>query len=85
MEKFSNKTIFITGAGGGIGKAIALAFAKKRANIALVDVKKEYVDSLVEEVQALGSKALALAVDVTDYQSVRDAVSETVAFFGTIV
>lgn len=84
MGKFSNKTIFITGAGGGIGKAIALAFAKKGANIALVDVKKEYVDSLVEEVQALGSKALALAVDVTDYQSVRDAVSETVAFFGTL-
>lgn len=54
MGKFSNKTIFITGAGGGIGKAIALAFAKKGANIALVDVKKEYVDSLVEEVQALG-------------------------------
>ncbi|MFH6968856.1 SDR family NAD(P)-dependent oxidoreductase [Flavobacterium johnsoniae] len=84
MEKFTDKTVFITGAGGGIGKAIALAFAKKGANIALVDVKKEYVDSLAEEIQSLGSKALALAVDVTDYQSVKDAVGKTVATFGTL-
>lgn len=84
MEKFSNKTVFVTGAGGGIGKAIALTFAKHGANLALADVKKEFVESLAQEIHSLGGKALALAVDVTDYQSVKQAVRETVNTYGTL-
>jgi meso-butanediol dehydrogenase/(S,S)-butanediol dehydrogenase/diacetyl reductase len=84
MGKFRNKTVFITGAGGGIGKAIALAFAERGANIALLDVKKEYVESVAEEVRSLGSEVLALDVDVTDYRSVKNAVAETIATFGTL-
>ncbi|UUW07626.1 SDR family oxidoreductase [Flavobacterium plurextorum] len=84
MEKFRNKTVFITGAGGGIGKAIAFAFAEQGANIALLDVKKDYIEPVAKELRLLGSKALVLEVDVTNYQSVSNAVSETISTFGTL-
>lgn len=84
MDNFKDKTVFVTGAGGGIGKAIALTFAKKGAYVALVDVKKEYVTKVAEEIKAIGGKALALAVDVTDYASVKSAVNETVNAFGSL-
>ncbi|PTS95590.1 short-chain dehydrogenase [Flavobacterium sp. HMWF030] len=84
MEKFRNKTVFITGAGGGIGKAIAFAFVEQGANIALLDVKKDYIEPVAKEVRLLGSKALVLEVDVTNYQSISNAVSETISTFGTL-
>lgn len=84
MDNFKDKTVFITGAGGGIGKAIALIFAKKGAYVALADVKKEYVEKVAEEIKAIGGKALVLAVDVTDYASVKNAVNETVNAFGSL-
>ncbi|SFS45024.1 SDR family NAD(P)-dependent oxidoreductase [Sphingobacterium wenxiniae] len=84
MDNFKDKTVFVTGAGGGIGKAIALTFAKKGAYVALADVKKEYVEKVAEEIKAIGGKALALAVDVTNYASVKSAVNETVNAFGSL-
>ncbi|WP_278354095.1 MULTISPECIES: SDR family NAD(P)-dependent oxidoreductase [Bacteroidota] len=84
MNSFKNKTVFVTGAGGGIGKAIALAFAKKGANLALADVKKEYLEKVAEEIRSIGAEALALTVDVTDYGSVKNAVNEIVSSFGSL-
>ena len=84
MNNFENKTVFITGAGGGIGKAIAFAFAKIGAKVALADVKKEFVSPLVEEITVAGGQALALALDVTDYKSVKNAIEETVSTFGSL-
>lgn len=84
MENFNNKTVFVTGAGGGIGKAIAIAFAKKGANVALADIKKEFVETVAEEIALLGRKALTLTIDVTDYESVKNAINETVKSFGNL-
>ncbi|OCK53432.1 short-chain dehydrogenase [Chryseobacterium sp. CBo1] len=84
MCKFKNKIVFITGAGGGIGKATAMTFAKVGANVVLADVKKEFVEPLAQDIQKLGGKALALALDVTEYQSVKNAVDEAVKTFGTL-
>ncbi|MFF5383269.1 SDR family NAD(P)-dependent oxidoreductase [Pedobacter suwonensis] len=79
-----NKTVLITGAGGGIGKAIAVAFAKKGANLVLVDVKKEFLKDITEEVLSLGVKALSLAANVAEYASIKGAVEEAVATFGAL-
>lgn len=84
MENFNNKTVFVTDAGGGIGKAIAIAFAKKGANVALADKKKEFVETVAEEIALLGRKALTLTIDVTDYESVKIAINETVKSFGSL-
>jgi citronellol/citronellal dehydrogenase len=88
---FQNKTIFITGASRGIGKAIALRMAKEGANI--VVVAKSITEnpklggtifSAAEEIEAAGGKALAVACDIRDENQVQSAVDKAVEHFGGI-
>jgi len=85
------KTLFITGASRGIGKAIALRAARDGANIAVVAKTAEphpklpgTVYSAAEEIEAAGGKALACVVDIRDEAAVAEAVKQTVARFGGI-
>jgi NAD(P)-dependent dehydrogenase (short-subunit alcohol dehydrogenase family) len=55
--EIKGKSIVITGAGSGLGKAMALGFAKKGGNILVSDIKEESVASTVQEIIALGVKA----------------------------
>ncbi len=71
----------ITGAGGAIGAATALAFAKAGAEVALLDIDAAAAQ---EKAQAIGGAAIALACDVTDAGSVRDAFDVVVATFGGV-
>jgi NAD(P)-dependent dehydrogenase (short-subunit alcohol dehydrogenase family) len=74
MSEFSNQTIFITGAGSGIGRNLALLLAAEGAAIIAVDLKPEPLESLGKE---LGSAKYAWAIaDVTDVNSLRRAVKE---------
>ena len=59
------KVALITGAGQGIGRAIALRLAKDGVDIAIVDLKKDKMDAVAKEVQALGRKATVFVADVT--------------------
>jgi citronellol/citronellal dehydrogenase len=85
------KTLFITGASRGIGKAIALRAAADGANIAVVaktDTPNPKLEGTVhtacEEIRAAGGRALACVVDVRSEAQIQDAVSRTVAEFGGI-
>jgi NAD(P)-dependent dehydrogenase (short-subunit alcohol dehydrogenase family) len=88
---FANKTIFITGASRGIGKAIALKLAKEGANI-VIAAKSVVEDprlggtiySAAEEVEAAGGKALALPLDIRDEAASKDAMEKAAAHFGGI-
>ena len=71
----------ITGAGGAIGAATALAFAKAGAEVALLDIDAAAAQ---EKALAIGGAAIALACDVTDAGSVRDAFDVVVATFGGV-
>jgi meso-butanediol dehydrogenase/(S,S)-butanediol dehydrogenase/diacetyl reductase len=68
------KVALITGAAQGIGRAIALRLAKDGVDIAIVDLKKEKMDAVAKEVQALGRKVTVFVADVTSRDQVYAAV-----------
>lgn len=84
MSDLKNKNALITGAGKGIGKAIAIALAKEGVNVILVSRTQADVDQLATEISALGVKSLALSADVSDINSINGAVEKAFAEFKTI-
>lgn len=84
MTDLKNKNAFITGAGKGIGKAIAIALAKEGVNLILVSRTQADVDQLAAETAALGVKSLALSADVSDINSINSAAEKALAEFKSI-
>jgi len=84
MTDLKNKNALITGAGKGIGKAIAIALAKEGVNVILVSRTQADVDQLAAETTALGVKSLALSADVSDINSINSAVEKAYAEFKSI-
>jgi NAD(P)-dependent dehydrogenase (short-subunit alcohol dehydrogenase family) len=72
MEIFKNKTALITGAGSGIGKAIALAFAKEQANLILIGRNQSNLESLAEECKKLGVQCEVFILDVANEAQVKE-------------
>ncbi|MDV7354692.1 acetoin reductase [Rhodococcus oxybenzonivorans] len=70
------KVALITGAGQGIGRAIALRLAADGADIALVDVNGDRLHAVADEIRAVGSKAISVVADVTDRSQVQSAVDQ---------
>ena len=83
-DYFNGKTILITGAASGIGRATALIFAREGANVVCADINEAGVKETAEKINAVGSQALALAVDVTNRAAVNDMVELAVNGFGRI-
>jgi 3-oxoacyl-[acyl-carrier protein] reductase len=84
MTDLKNKNALITGAGKGIGKAIAIALAKEGVNVILVSRTQADVDQLAVETSNLGVKSLALSADVSEINSINNAVEKALAEFKTI-
>lgn len=82
--KLSGKTIIITGASSGIGKAIALTLAKEGANLILAARREALLQELASECESLGGRAMAIRADVTLYPHLENLVNEATAFFGGI-
>jgi 3-oxoacyl-[acyl-carrier protein] reductase len=74
--RLQGKVAFITGGARGIGKAIALEFAREGADIALGDVNAEEMLKTGGEIEALGRQSLALPLDVTKSESAENAVNK---------
>jgi 3-oxoacyl-[acyl-carrier protein] reductase len=66
IRRLAGKIALVTGGGRGIGRAIALAFAKEGADICVVARTESEIQDVAKEVEALGQKALAVVADVTD-------------------
>lgn len=80
--RFKDKSVIITGGGGKIAKAYALAFAKEGAKLSLPDIAG--ADQIVKTIKDMGGTAISMACDVANEQSVKAMVSETVKQFGTV-
>lgn len=70
MFDFSNKKVYVTGAGSGIGKSVALLFAKQGAHVHVVDLNKTQAATTVEEIKKNGGAATANVADVSDQEAV---------------
>ena len=91
MSLLKNKTIFITGASRGIGKAIAMRLAEEGANIVIAAKSIEEdarlggtIYSAANEVEKAGGKALAVQVDIRNEEQIISAIEKTIETFGGI-
>ncbi len=85
MKLLEGKVAVITGASRGIGKAIAMAFAKEGANVAFTDiVKDENFENTEKELNALGIKAKGYVSDASDFEGSHKTVEEILKDFGTV-
>jgi NAD(P)-dependent dehydrogenase (short-subunit alcohol dehydrogenase family) len=87
-DYFNGKTIIITGAASGIGRAAALIFAREGANVVCADIDGKGVAETVEQVNKIGAqnsdKALALEIDVTKRAAVEDMIQLAINDFGRV-
>jgi 3-oxoacyl-[acyl-carrier protein] reductase len=84
MNQLASQTAIVTGAGRGIGRAIALKFASEGADVVCVSRTAENCEKVATEVRALGRKAWARAVDVADAAAVGQAVEQILAETGRV-
>lgn len=84
MESLSGKNVLITGAGKGIGRALAVALANEGANLAVLARTKKDLENLADEVRKLNIKVSVLVADVGDMQAVNTAVEKAVNELGPI-
>jgi NAD(P)-dependent dehydrogenase (short-subunit alcohol dehydrogenase family) len=84
MNRLTGKTAIITGAGGGIGRAIALRYAAEGAHVVVNDVKAEAAEAVARTIIAAGGSALVHVADVSDEAQVNALFDATLAAYGTL-
>jgi glucose 1-dehydrogenase len=83
MEKFTNQTVLITGAGRGIGRAIAVKFGQEAANVIVNDLHDdENAQETMNQVRATGAKAVFLQADISKVENGQALMKQAVAAFG---
>jgi len=83
-ERLQGKVCIVTGAGQGVGRGIALAFAREGATVAVVELNEASGRAVAGEIEALGRNALFVQCDVSDRTSVEAAVAAVTAAFGGV-
>lgn len=84
MESLKGKKALITGAGKGIGKALAIALAKEGVSVALLSRTITDLEKVAEEISAFGVESYCIQADVANVDSVNNAAEKVLSSFGTI-
>jgi NAD(P)-dependent dehydrogenase (short-subunit alcohol dehydrogenase family) len=84
MVDLQGKVAFVTGGGTGIGRAVAIGFAKAGARVAVMGRRREPLVETVDAIEGLGGTALPITGDVSIEDDVRGAIEQTVAEFGRL-
>lgn len=84
LFELTNRTAIVTGAGRGIGKGIALAFAEAGADIVVAELDRSLAEQTAVEIRAMGRKALVLPTDVRNSGQVDSMVEQTLKEYGKI-
>jgi len=82
--RLEGKVALITGGARGIGQAIAMTFAKEGADIVVADVNLEIAQKTASDIEGLGRKAMALAMDVTNYDIVEEGINKILDKMGKV-
>ena len=84
MEPLNGKVAIITGAGKGIGKAVAIAYAKQGMSVCCIARTLSDIVSTVNEIRESGGDAMAISCDVTNYENVKEAMQKAYERYGGI-
>ncbi len=84
MAICTQRTVVITGAGGGLGRAYALAFAQEGANVVVNDIRQEAAEAVADEVKAAGGQAIANTGDITTLAGAASILDAAVTAFGDV-
>ncbi len=82
--KVQNKVVVVTGAGSGIGAAIAKLFAQHQANVIVSDIRLEKAEAICGEIKAGGGNAVALKTNVANFEEMKDLFEFAIAQFGQV-
>ena len=82
--KLKDKVCIVTGAASGIGKEIALTYAREGGKVAIADINRDAAQTTVDDIRKAGGTAMAVAMDVTSEEQVNAAVAEVVAAYAGV-
>ncbi|TGL65697.1 SDR family NAD(P)-dependent oxidoreductase [Leptospira sarikeiensis] len=82
--EITNKTAVVTGSAGGLGKEMAIHFAKLGANIVLSDISAEKLAEAKKEIEAIGAKVIAVPTDVSKEKDAEQLMEQAVSAFGSV-
>jgi len=83
-KNFKDKVAFVTGAGSGIGRTAAVAFAREGANVAVTDIDEKGNQETARLIEELGARSLAVRCDVAQTVDIQAALDKTIEVFGRL-